>query len=102
MEELTIKTEHPGAIPIGAKLVHFTKWLEMAGTHIADFGGAKTPVHPLTISLPEETVLVLDQHQDINQWKLVSYNEGVTVIKPLPDAEDYKAWLNEQYEVTLG
>ena len=71
---LRLRTGHPGLIHIGAALEHHTHWLEMVGTHYAEFGGELMAVHPLTISLPEKAKETLDRNAGTPVWTLTAYN----------------------------
>ena len=96
-ETIVVKAESPGMIPVGAKLIlGYDNHLEMVGTHIMDFGrdGRVAHVHPLTIGILDETRDTLTRQTGIQQWQLVSHDEGQVELRPMPDAEDYGAWVN--------
>ena len=69
-----------GLIPVGAKLEHHTHWLEMIGTHKR----SGFDVHPLTISLPDETVNELNASGHTGNWILRRIEGKTAVVAPEP------------------
>ena len=69
-----------GLIPVGAKLEHHTRWLEMVGTHKR----SGQDVHPLTISLPDETVDELNASGHAGNWILQRIEGPTAVVAPEP------------------
>ena len=70
-----------GLIPVGAKLEHHTQWLEMVGTH--KINGRN--IHPLTISLPPETVDELNDMRHTGRWILKRVEGQTAVVGPEPN-----------------
>ena len=69
-----------GLIPVGAKLEHHLHWLEMVGT---DESGGR-PTHPLTISLPRESMDELNAVGHPGLWILKKVEGRTVVIAPEP------------------
>ena len=67
-----------GLIPVGARLKHHTKWLEMLETHRID----GHPAHPLTISLPQEAVDQLNASGHTGNWVLTRVEGRTSVVTP--------------------
>ena len=80
--EVRIK-ESAGLIPVGAKLEHHTHWLEMVGTD--QLNGR--PTHPLTISLPRESMDELNALDHTGLWILRRVEGQTVVIVPEPNGE---------------
>lgn len=77
---MEIKTSGgPGAIPLGATLMHTTHWLEMEPEHPPD----GLPAHPMTISLPQETVDRLNAYGHKGPWTLTAAEGDTVTIEPI-------------------